>query len=146
MRVKAYIDGSSLGNPGPAGIGIVIKNEDETDTIATLSLSVGYNRTSNEAEYEAAIELVSMLRWIGVTEVDIHSDSKLVVNQINGTWKCKNQKLEKLRETFYDIISRWTSSYRGKGWTISHIPRSENTEADALARKASLELAAGKLL
>lgn len=133
MKVRAYIDGSSLGNPGPAGIGIVVKNEDETAIIMSCSHKIGISKTNNEAEYEALINLVKMLNTIQPEFAFIFSDSKLLVNQINGIWQCKQEHIRNLHE----IAINELQDSMNDNWSLLHISREFNKEADILAGKAS---------
>ena len=86
-----YIDGSSRGNPGPAGIGIYCK-----ELNIRISIPVG-QRTNNEAEYLALIGALSVTHGLSQPVV-IHSDSRLVVEQFNGSWKVRKPHLLTLLE------------------------------------------------
>ena len=122
---KAFVDGASKGNPGPAGIGAVIFTMDERK-IAQLSDHIGV-ATNNIAEYTALIECLKMARRMGVQALFVLSDSELMVKQMNGVYKIKNVDiLHKVREA-----KELTRAF--KRFTISHIGREHNTLADALS-------------
>ena len=122
------IDGASRGNPGPAAIGVVIRDE-QKKVLAHISRAIG-RTTNNQAEYKAIIAALETVSRLGITEVDMRSDSELVVRQINGRYRVKNAGLIPLYMKVKQLQSRMDS------FTITHIPREENKEADSLASKA----------
>lgn len=122
-----YCDGGSRGNPGNAGIGVVIKNEDTE--IFTLGEYIGI-QTNNVAEYRALIAALKKLADINAENVKIHLDSELVVKQVNGIYKVKNIDLQKL---FAEVT---TLKKNIKGLEIVHVRREFNKEADALVNLA----------
>jgi len=127
VKVSLYTDGGARGNPGPAGIGVVIKNKGG-QTIKEIGKFIG-NTTNNEAEYRALIEgLVACLDKT-ISEVGCYSDSKLVVNQLNGDFKVKNAKIR----TFYKEVKRLERNFDKV--TYTYIPRDKNTEADSLVNE-----------
>lgn len=121
-----YCDGASSGNPGKSGVGAVLTLGDKTYEI---SENIGI-ATNNIAEYTALIKGLSRAKTLKVERLSIFLDSELVVRQIEGTYKVKN---EKLKELYLDVISHLRSF---KDYSIAHIPRELNKKADALARKA----------
>jgi len=131
MKVKRliiYTDGASLGNPGLAAIGATIKDE-QGGLIARISQRIG-QATNNQAEYRAIIAALEEAIRLGAEEVDIRSDSQLVVNQISGRWRVKKLALKPLHQRVKQLVGPL------KGFTITHIPREQNTEADNLAHLA----------
>ncbi|GAH88486.1 unnamed protein product, partial [marine sediment metagenome] len=86
-RVVIYADGASRGNPGPAAIGAVIKDE-RGRLIASISQRIG-KATNNQAEYRAIITALEEADRLGARQVDIKMDSELVVRQINGEYRVK---------------------------------------------------------
>ena len=127
-RVVIFTDGVAEPNPGPAAIGAAIKDE-QGKLIASISQPIG-RATNNQAEYRAIIAaLVEAIR-LGTDQVDIRSDSELVVKQINGRYRVKNAALKSLYQQVKQLQSQL------KGFTITHIPRQQNREADRLAGKA----------
>ena len=133
--VRLWIDGGSRGNPGPSGIGVVMKSESgETLEEVGRTIPVG---TNNVAEYQALLEALDLAVRRGAKRVEINSDSELLVKQVRGEYRVKN---EALRELFAEAklrISGFTSC------VVRHVPREENTRADELVNEA-LDAAAGK--
>jgi len=127
-RVVIYADGASRGNPGPAAIGAVIKDE-RGRLIASISQRIG-KATNNQAEYRAIITALEEADRLGARQVDIKMDSELVVRQINGEYRVKKATLKPLY--------RQVKQRQGllEGFTITHILRQQNIEADKLANKA----------
>jgi len=123
----AFIDGASSGNPGDAGIGIVIYKDKEE--IVRESRYIGI-QTNNFAEYTALTVLLEMLEKHGIKHVKIFSDSELVVKQMSGEYKIKNQDLR--------VLALKAQSFKKKiKFTLEHIRREGNDEADDLAKSAS---------
>ena len=123
-----YTDGGAEPNPGPGAIGVVIQDQDGK-TITTISRSVG-RVTNNQAEYMAVIAALEKALALGFDEVEIHADSELIVRQINGRYKVKNTNLKLLYQKVIQQKGRF------KSFSITHIPRSLNKEADRLAGEA----------
>ena len=120
------MDGASSGNPGNAGVGIVIKTPER---VVKISKCIGLS-TNNEAEYTA---LLLALEWLDKNNVPlaiIHSDSKLVVNQINGIYKIKSKKLAEYAKKIKKFMSK-------KNIQLKWIEREKNKEADQLAKLGS---------
>ena len=127
-RVVIFTDGASQGNPGPAAIGAIIKDE-QGKLITAISQPIG-QATNNQAEYRAIIAALEKAISLGVSQVDMRSDSELVVRQVNGKYRVKNDSLKPL----YQKVKQLQGQF--EGFTITHIPRQQNTEADSLAGKA----------
>ena len=126
MTLEAYTDGASRGNPGESGLGIIIKSEDGT-VLHTCSRYLG-RTTNNVAEYSALLELLDLVRTIPCTRVVAHSDSELMVRQVNGDYKVRDPELKRLHAR---VTARLRSApYR---FELRHVPRSQNSEADRLA-------------
>lgn len=123
-----YTDGASLGNPGQAAIGAVIQDE-QGRVISHISRRIGH-ATNNQAEYTAIIAALEEAIRIGATNVELKADSELVVKQLNGQYKVKKTTLRPL----YQKVVRLIGSL--KAFSITHIPREQNREADRLANKA----------
>jgi len=131
LKVKKFIiytDGAARGNPGPAAIGAIIKDE-TGQVIARISQRIG-TTTNNQAEYRAIITALEKAVSLGAKHVILKSDSELVVKQINGRYKIKNAALRPL----YQEVVKLAGSL--EKITVSHIPRAQNAGADALANKA----------
>jgi len=127
-KVIINVDGAARGNPGPAAIGAIIKDE-AGNTVGRISRAIGVT-TNNQAEYQAIIAALEKAISSGVSHVVLQSDSELVVNQINGHYKIKSTALRPL----YQKVVQLTGSL--ESFSITHVPREQNTEADALANKA----------
>ena len=127
-RVVIYADGASRGNPGPAAIGVTIKDE-RGRLITSISQRIG-KATNNQAEYRAIIAALEKAIELGAKQVDISLDSQLVVRQVNGQYRVKNVALKPLYQQLKQRLSLL------EGFTITHIPRQQNTEADNLASMA----------
>lgn len=123
----AFIDGASSGNPGDAGIGIIIYKDKEA--VVSESKYIG-KQTNNFAEYTALIVLLEMVEKHGIKKIKVFSDSELVVKQMSGEYKIKNEVLRELAHK--------AQSYQKKiKFTLEHIRREGNGEADELAKSAS---------
>jgi ribonuclease HI len=127
-RVVIFTDGASLGNPGQAAIGAIIKDE-QGRLVARLSRRIG-QATNNQAEYRAIIAALEEATRLGASDVDIRSDSQLVVSQINGAWRVRKSALKPL----YHRVEQLQRQFQG--FTITYIPRQQNMEADNLAHLA----------
>ena len=123
-----HADGAARGNPGPAAIGATIKNENGS-LHARISQRIG-TTTNNQAEYRAIIAALEKAIELGASQVDIYSDSELVVKQINGKYRVKKATLKPLHQKVKQLLGNL------EGFTITHIPREQNAEADDLANKA----------
>lgn len=124
-RALIFTDGASRGNPGPAAIGAIIMDE-QGRLITTIAQPIG-QATNNQAEYKAIITALEKAIRLGANQVDIYSDSEFVVRQINGQYRVKNASLQAL----YHQVKQLQSQLGG--FTITHIPRQQNREADRLA-------------
>lgn len=134
-RAVIYCDGASRGNPGKAGIGVVISLVDKRgrqaagQEVFTISEYIGIT-TNNVAEYSALITGIGKARSMGVGKIKIFLDSELLVKQINGVYKVKNRNLIPLWTKAMNILKDFDN------YTITHVPREMNREADKLAREA----------
>ncbi|MFA6431369.1 MAG: ribonuclease HI family protein [Candidatus Margulisiibacteriota bacterium] len=124
MILTVYIDGAARGNPGPAGIGIVIKKGE--GTIKEIADYIG-EATNNVAEYTAFVCGLERVIHLKATEVHFYSDSELLVKQIKGEYQVKNAGLKPFYLRATSLIKKL------KKFSISHIPREKNLEADMLA-------------
>ncbi len=123
-----YIDGSSLGNPGDAGIGIIIALDGHP--LKNISQYIG-TQTNNIAEYTALIAALKEALDLETGSVRVFSDSELLCRQINGAYKVKNAALKDLFTEAQGLIARF------EDFSIRHIPREENRGADKLAQAAA---------
>ena len=124
----AHIDGGARGNPGPAGYGVVIKDQ-AGRKVAALSDYLGH-QTNNFAEYQGLIAALEYALAHGPKTLKVISDSELLVRQIKGIYKVKNAVLKDLHARAKQLISQldWFS--------IDHALREHNRQADELANQA----------
>jgi ribonuclease HI len=127
-RVTIYTDGAARGNPGPAAIGVVLKDE-TGKMIAGISQCLG-TTTNNQAEYRAIIAGLEKAVSLGVKNVIVKSDSELMVKQINGLYRVKNADLRPLYLKAVELAGKLES------FKVTYIPRAQNAAADALANQA----------
>lgn len=125
----AYVDGASIGNPGPSGIGGVLQG-DNGEELERFSEHIG-TTTNNVAEYRALIHALNRLTDLGAEHVRIFTDSQLLQRQTSGEWKIKDEKLRELNRTLRDHIDRFSS------FEITHIGREKNKAADRLAKRGA---------
>ena len=123
----AYVDGGSLGNPGPAGIGIVI--EGATDGPIKIGKWIG-RQDNNVAEYLALLEALQYALSLNAKKLHVYSDSEVVVRQMKGEYRCRSPRLYSL-----NWICRKLA--RSLIFSISHIGREHNSEANHLATAAA---------
>lgn len=128
-RAVVYTDGASLGNPGPAGAGVVIVGPDER-VIAEVGRSLGVT-TGNCAEYSALLCALKECEERGIREVEVRSDSQLLCAQMNGQWRVRSPELRSLHEQAREVC------YRFDAVVFRLIPRLENGRADRIARLAA---------
>lgn len=127
MELTIYTDGASRNNPGEAGAGIYILRDGEP--FGQIARYLGQT-TNNIAEYTAAIIGLEYAASAGARSVKLFADSELLVKQINGLYKVRNEGLKPLYARVKDLIARIGSV------EVEYIPRAKNKEADALANKA----------
>lgn len=127
--LEIYIDGASSGNPGPAGTGVVIYQNNRI--IKNLSLPLGM-QTNNFAEYSAMLFGLIEAVVLKAKNVKIYTDSELLHRQINKIYKVKSPGLLGLHERIQELIHVFDSV------EIKYIPRRQNLSADRLARQACL--------
>ncbi len=121
-------DGGSRGNPGPAGIGVVVRAADGTPVV-TLGRFIG-RATNNVAEYKALITALEQARLLGAKKVRIRGDSELIVKQMLGEYRVKNPDLQELYHQAKTLLAHFDHA------TISHSYREKNVLADKLANLA----------
>ncbi len=127
MELTIYTDGASRNNPGESGAGVYILQDGEP--FEQIARYLG-TTTNNVAEYTAAIIGLEHAVKVGARRVSLFADSELMVKQINGQYKVKNEGLKPLHAKARDLIARIGSV------EVQYIPREKNREADALANKA----------
>ena len=125
MRFRASIDGAARGNPGPAGAGVYVEAERDRPVLEFYE-PLG-RTTNNVAEYRALLLALERAEEAGADEVEIRSDSNLLVEQMRGNFKIRAEHLKPLLS---EAVLR---AKRFRSFTITHIPRDHNTRADRLA-------------
>jgi len=127
-KLIIYTDGGARGNPGPAGIGAVIYDDDK-NIIAEISEYIG-ETTNNQAEYKAVIAAIDKSKELGASELDFYLDSELVVKQLKREYKVKNEGLAPL------FVRVYNASLSFKRVSFTHVRREYNKDADRLANDA----------
>jgi ribonuclease HI len=128
MKARLYTDGGSRGNPGPAAYGFAIEATDGT-VLASEGHAIGV-ATNNVAEYRALIAGLERARELGVDEIDVVSDSELLVKQMRGEYKVKNVTLRELRAQAARLASELGAV------TYTAVKREHNELADRLVNEA----------
>ncbi|MBM3206242.1 MAG: ribonuclease HI family protein [Candidatus Staskawiczbacteria bacterium] len=134
-KIIIYTDGGSRGNPGKAAIGVIFCNE-KGEVIKKFGEYLGDNLTNNEAEYQAVIFALKKFKSVfgksiaKVSEVEVRSDSELLVNQMSGKYKIENENIQKF------FIEIWNLMIDFQGVKFKAIPREKNKEADAMVNEA----------
>lgn len=127
QKLEIYTDGGARGNPGPAGIGVVIWHGHEL--VGTYSKYIG-EATNNQAEYQAVVFALEHAKRLKAPELDIYLDSELIASQLNREFKIKNNELGSL------FVKCWNMMIGFKKVKFHYIPREKNREADKLVNKA----------
>jgi len=125
-KLSLFTDGGARGNPGPAGIGVVILEDEKV--IVQYGKYLG-EATNNQAEYQALISGLETLKEMGTEEVDIFMDSELIVKQVKGEYKVKDQILASLYLKVYNLLTHFK-------YSITHVRREGNKLADAMVNEA----------
>lgn len=125
-KVVVYCDGGSRGNPGPAALGVVIKTT-KGEIIEEIGEYLGV-QTNNYAEYSAVVVALKKLTEMGVKSADFYLDSELVVRQLSGEYKVKNEGLKELHSKVLGAIGTMNISF-------THVYREDNKEADAMVNQ-----------
>ena len=122
------MDGGARGNPGPAGVGVVL-TDDSGAEVDRANAYIG-ETTNNVAEYRAVLLGLDRARALGVRELEIVNDSELIARQLTGEYKVKNEQLRMLHTQARDALSGF------ERWSIRSVPRAKNDVADALVNEA----------
>lgn len=126
-RLIVACDGAARGNPGPAGIGVHITGPDG-DVVAEIAEGIGV-ATNNVAEYRAAIAGLARALELGATSVLLRSDSNLLIEQLAGRYRVRNEGLKPLHAEVRGLLARFDAVQ------LRHVPREQNREADRLANR-----------
>jgi ribonuclease HI len=122
------VDGGARGNPGPAGVGVVLID----DSGAELDRANAYigETTNNVAEYRAVLLGLDRARALGVRDLEVVNDSELVARQLTGEYRVKNEQLRLLHAQAVQALGEF------ERWSIRSVPRAKNEVADALVNEA----------
>jgi ribonuclease HI len=128
-RFLIHTDGAARGNPGPAGLGAILRDASSGETVAELARFLGV-RTNNYAEWTAVEAALEEALRLGATEVDLRMDSELVARQISGRYRVKHPDLKPIYARVMAMLGRL------RGYSVGHIPRELNRDADRLSNVA----------
>ena len=125
-NLVAYVDGGSLGNPGPSGIGVVL--DDFRGGKIRIAKWIGW-QDNNVAEYVALMEALQCALSLSAKALHVYSDSEVIVKQMRGEYRCRSPRLYSLNWVCRKLA-------RSFAFSISHIDREQNAEANSLAHSA----------
>jgi ribonuclease HI len=128
VRLLIHTDGAARGNPGPAGAGAVLRDPDGR-ILAEIAHGLG-RATNNVAEWTAVLLALEEARRLGATHVDLRMDSQLVARQISGAYRVKHPDLQPIHRSVMTLLRALD------GYTVGHIPRELNKDADRLSNVA----------
>jgi len=128
-RLLIYTDGAARGNPGPAGLGAVLRDAWSGEVVAELARFLGV-RTNNYAEWTAVEDALHEALRLGATHVDLRLDSELVARQISGRYRVKHPDLKPIHASVMALLGELG------GYTVAHVPRELNRDADRLSNVA----------
>ena len=126
--LSIYIDGAARGNPGPAGIGVILEDANK-QVVKNIDKFIG-NATNNVAEYTALIIGMDEAYKLGAKKITVNTDSELMAKQLGGEYRVKSPALKSLHAKILKILDNFDQV------VINNIPREENKSADRLANKA----------
>jgi ribonuclease HI len=127
-KVTVNVDGGARGNPGPAAIGVLLRDS-EGEVLEKVGERIG-EATNNVAEYRALLRGIELAEEHGASELELIGDSELVVRQVEGRYKVKNAGMKELYEEAVRALRKFDS------WSIRHVRRAENADADRLVNEA----------
>jgi ribonuclease HI len=127
-KLTVNVDGGARGNPGPAAIGVVVRNDDGA-VVEQVGETIG-QATNNVAEYRALLRGLELAAAHGADEVEVIGDSELVVRQIEGRYKVKHADMKELHSQAKTMLADFDS------WSIRHVKRGQNADADQLVNEA----------
>jgi ribonuclease HI len=129
LRLLIHTDGAARGNPGPAGAGAILRDAATGEVLAEVAQGLG-RATNNVAEWTAVRLALEEARRLGASRVDLRMDSELVARQITGVYRVKHPDLKPIHAAVMALL-------RGlEGYTIGHVPRELNKDADRLSNVA----------
>jgi ribonuclease HI len=128
-RLLIHPVAAARGNPGRAGAGAVLRDAADGSLVSELAVFLG-ERTNNYAEWTAVALALEEALLVGATHVDLRMDSQLVARQISGQYRVKHPDLQPIHARVMGLLSRF------EGYTVGHVPRALNKEADRLSNVA----------
>jgi len=132
-RILIYTDGAARGNPGPSGLGAILRDAQTGEVLAELARFLGV-RTNNYAEWTAVADALQEALRLGASHVDLRMDSELVARQITGRYRVKHPDLKPIHASVMAMLGQLA------GYTVGHVPRELNKDADRLSNVAIDEL------
>jgi probable phosphoglycerate mutase len=124
-----YVDGGARGNPGPAAAGVVVAAADDGTVLHEGGHFLG-EATNNVAEYRSLLAGMRTASRLGATEIEVLSDSELLVRQMTGEYRVRNERLKELHAEAQELAERFASC------SYTHIRREQNARADELVNRA----------
>lgn len=115
MKLTVNVDGGARGNPGPAAIGVVVRDE-SGEILTTVAETIG-EATNNIAEYRALLAGIEQAGLLGADRIEIRGDSELVVRQVKGEYKVKNPGIKPLHARVHEALGNFDE------WKIEHVDR-----------------------
>ena len=129
MRLLIHTDGAARGNPGPSGAGAILVDAETGRVVAEIAEPLGH-ATNNVAEWTAVELALERALAEGATHVDLRMDSQLVARQIIGMYRVKHPDLQPIHRRVMAQLGRLA------GYTVGHVPRERNKDADRLSNVA----------
>jgi ribonuclease HI len=127
VKAVVNVDGGARGNPGPAAVGVVVRDGDG-EIVEERGERIG-TATNNVAEYRALLLGIERARELGASELELVGDSELIVRQVKGEYKVKDATLRGLHAEVKEALGPFES------WSIRHVRREQNAEADRLVNE-----------
>ena len=127
-KLTVNVDGGARGNPGPAAIGVVVR-DGAGEVLEEHGERIG-RATNNVAEYRALLRGIELAASHGAGELELVGDSELVVRQVEGRYKVKDATMKELHAEVKRALSDFDS------WSIRHVRREQNADADRLVNEA----------
>jgi ribonuclease HI len=128
LKLVVNVDGGARGNPGPAAVGVVVREADG-GVLEQHAELIG-EATNNVAEYRALMLGIERAIELGADEVELIGDSELVVKQVLGEYKVKNAGIKPFHRAVTEALAELPS------WSIRHVRREQNSQADELVNRA----------
>ena len=128
MRVIVNVDGGARGNPGPAAVAAVARDAESGEILLERGEAIG-SATNNVAEYKAMLLGIELARELGADEVELVGDSELIVRQVQGRYKVKQEHLRPLRAEVVEALKGLGQS------SLRTVPRAQNARADEIVNE-----------